>query len=733
MRRIIAVAGIWLTLAIVAFPFARSMDGRVESVSRLTGAESAAVDRTLIERFGSPFARSAVLVLSGIRDASSDAGRAQVRDVVSQLASLPFVTAVASPATSLDTLLTGAGGAGAIAIFGIDPTAEAGHVMATLRQATAGIPRFGPSWTGQLALESDLRSAGAEETRRAELRAVPISLVVSVWAFGGVAGAIAGVAAGVLAVLLALGLTSLAASVTPLTVLAPGVASLVGLAIGIDYALLVLLDDRPGDDTSSHGWLSGTADTPIRKSRSGTIRVAACAAAAGFAPLVLLPVSELRSTGLAALGAVLAAALVSSIWVRRIGPVIRRAPRNGPRTRWAGWSGMVVQRPWTVLALSLPPLLLLAFASLHMRLTLHDLNSLPPTMESAEGLRSLARMGRLEAALAPRVIVTLPPGTRVFDEVGWAALDAFEARLLAHPSVAGIRSIRTASGGVPPATVRQVFPAAALNSFVSSDETQSLIEVVPIPRLRSRELQSLIVNMREMDQADGISVMVGGVSAHSVDYADTIAKHAAVAIGLAVAGAFVVLLVAFRSVLVAVKAVTLNVLSAAAATGATVLAFQDGMGGSLLGLDAPMDGLFATVPLLVFCAVFGIGMDYEVFLVSRIAEARRKGATNAEAIVAGLSASADLITRSAALMIGVFVAFAVGDFVAVRMVGFALAVAVAIDATLIRLVVAPALMCIAGQWNWWPGERSVATASTNRRERALSHSRGPATAIGSMK
>jgi RND superfamily putative drug exporter len=112
-----------------------------------------------------------------------------------------------------------------------------------------------------------------------------------------------------------------------------------------------------------------------------------------------------------------------------------------------------------------------------------------------------------------------------------------------------------------------------------------------------------------------------------------------------------------------------------------------------------------TVPLLVFCAVFGIGMDYEVFLLARIFRARRDGASDEESIVHGVAASAPLITRAATIMVAVFFAFAMGDFIVIRMIGFALATAVAIDATLIRLVVAPALMRIAGRWNWWPGER----------------------------
>jgi RND superfamily putative drug exporter len=255
-----------------------------------------------------------------------------------------------------------------------------------------------------------------------------------------------------------------------------------------------------------------------------------------------------------------------------------------------------------------------------------------------------------------------------------------------------------------------------LRAFTSVDETSALIEIVPAAGLDAAGAASLVRDLR-MYRGE-VSIRIGGVPAWSVDYADAIAAHAVRAIVLAAVGAFIVLLIAFRSVLVAAKAVALNLLSAAAAVGATVLAFQEGIAGSLFGAP-PLDGLFPTVPLLAFCAVFGIGMDYEVFLLASIFAARRSGESDEDAIVRGVASSAPLITRAATIMVAVFIAFALGDFIVVQMIGFALAAAVAIDATLIRLVVAPALMRIAGRWNWWPGERSRVTDDVRIRQHAV--------------
>jgi RND superfamily putative drug exporter len=167
--------------------------------------------------------------------------------------------------------------------------------------------------------------------------------------------------------------------------------------------------------------------------------------------------------------------------------------------------------------------------------------------------------------------------------------------------------------------------------------------------------------------------------------------------------------------------------------GVVVLVFQDGIGARLLGLAAPLDGVFAAVPLLVFCVVFGLSMDYEVFLLSRVAEARRNGASEETALVTGVWRSGRVITSAASIMVVVFGAFALGDFVLVKILGVALAAAVVLDATLVRLAVGPAFLALAGKWNWWPGAAAPALSGapaidTDRRATAARPPSRPAVA-----
>jgi RND superfamily putative drug exporter len=163
--------------------------------------------------------------------------------------------------------------------------------------------------------------------------------------------------------------------------------------------------------------------------------------------------------------------------------------------------------------------------------------------------------------------------------------------------------------------------------------------------------------------------------------------------------------------LIPIKAVALNLLSVAAAFGAVVLVFQQGVGYRLVGLPHPLEGGFPILPVLVFCIVFGLSMDYEVFMVARIADGRRAGLSDDEALIESLVGTGRVITFAASIMVLIFGGFVFGSFVLIKTLGFALGVAVLLDATVIRLALGPALVQLAGRWNWWPGRRDTARSA----------------------
>jgi RND superfamily putative drug exporter len=204
---------------------------------------------------------------------------------------------------------------------------------------------------------------------------------------------------------------------------------------------------------------------------------------------------------------------------------------------------------------------------------------------------------------------------------------------------------------------------------------------------------------------DSVEILVGGFSAASLDLQEDLLSVFPTIIALVLTITAIMLLVAFRSILVPIKAVVLNSLSVAAAFGMVVLVFQQGFGAGLFGLDGATEAVYVVTPVLVFALVFGLSMDYEVFLLSRMKEAFDRTHKNDLATMEGLSVTASVITSAAAIMIIVFGTFAFSRVLVAKMMGFGLAVAVLLDATLIRMVLVPAVMHIAGRWNWWPGVR----------------------------
>src|SRR5271168_163364 len=204
--------------------------------------------------------------------------------------------------------------------------------------------------------------------------------------------------------------------------------------------------------------------------------------------------------------------------------------------------------------------------------------------------------------------------------------------------------------------------------------------------------------------------VVGGIPALNADYETIIRSHFPPVMALVVGETLIALLCGFRSIFAAVKAIALNLFSVAAAFGALVVVVQDGHGSRLLGVREATGSVFPLVPIVAFAIVFGLSMDYEVFLVARVLEARRSGLSEMDAIPEGMARTAGLITSAAAIMIVVFAAFTFGGFLVVKMIGFTLAVAVFIDATLVRIVIGPALLRIAGDWNWWPGGLATGSA-----------------------
>ena len=731
VRRRAWIAAGWLVAALLLVPRAARLPYVLETSARIEGSESAAVERLLQDRgpLASAYARYAVLVVSGVPASESDAGARVLHRIVDPLTRAPHVAGVFSYLDRSDSLLVSPAGTGALVIVGLvaDSATKPDRVIPKLRSLTERIavalrreyPDLALRWTGETPLNVDLRRTSAADVQHAERRALPITASLLILAFGAIVAALVPIGAGTLAIAIALGVAAIAATIWPVSILLQSVVPMLGLGLGIDYALLIVSRFR---DALGHGADPIHAAEEAAAHAGHTVLLSAATVALGFLALLTVPLNEMRAIAAGGLLVVTTTALLATTLLPGIlaalghridwGRVRRRAFREASVAWWRRWGGWVTRHPWLALALGGLPLVLLSTQALRLQSGLPRGDWLPVSMESARALADLRVMGRSGMIQTIRIVVTLPNGISVRRPSGWAAVERYTRTLEADERVARVRSIvtvleaagmsRSKLAGTPGFTTRRL-----TRGLISHDGRLALVEVMPRESASPNDVLTLVRELRANAGVplglSGTAVTVGGLPAFNADYQDAVAGRFWEIVALVVAGTMLALFAGFRSVLVPLKAVLLNLLSVGAAFGALTLVFQEGHGAQLLGVREPLGAVFSSLPVVVFCIVFGLSMDYEVFLLTRVREARAAGLSDQDAIIAGLGSTGQVITNAAAIMLVVFAAFTVGDVLLTKLLGFALAVAVLLDATIVRMVVGPALLQLAGKWNWWPG------------------------------
>ncbi len=725
-RRPLIVVTAWLLFILAALPFANEVNEKLDATARVEGSESAAVTSALRERFNSPFADLALLRVAGAPSPLTPNGRAMLEQVTNALRATRGVAGVLSYLESEDITFIGKDGS-SIVIVGLN--AQQGPpdaLVPRLRAATEALrlrfrerySRIAFRWTGEAAVNADIRRESSEETHSAEARVFPIALVLLLIAFRSVICAMLPLLCGALTMLIALGLAVGVNRFWPMSVILVSVVSMVGLGLSIDYALLIISRYREALDEG----LSRKAAIAQAGERGGrTVTVSGTAVAIGFSAMLLVPVNEVRSIGVGGLlvttVSVLVATTLLPLVLAWIGPWVdagrigRVRQQDGAR-HWRRWASWVGRHPLWVLAVAGLPLVLMAAQAPRLRMDLPRGAWLPANVESVRVLNELESIGHSNFGQTIRIIVDLPAGVTVEGEPGWSAVSRLVTAYAKDPRVEHVWAVTTLSGAEFGATGPEVLgmlPEAVRRSLVSVDARATLVELLPREGMAPADVTGFVREIRAtnsdaLTKLPGTRLQVGGVPAFNADYEDAIASTVLGVVLSVVCATLLVLALAFRSVLIPLKAVALNLLSVAAAFGAVVLVFQDGYGLSLVGLAHRLNGGFPILPVLVFCAVFGLSMDYEVFLVARVADGHRSGLADGAALAEGLASTGRVITFAAAIMMTIFGGFILGSFVLIKMLGFALGVAVLVDATLVRLAVGPALIQLAGRWNWWPSE-----------------------------
>ena len=725
-RRRFWVAGVVLAAVVALLPFSFHAERHLETATRVEGSQAEIVRQELDTRFHSPFVDRVVLVIQGLPPADSAEGEQALTTIVAALRAEPGVSGVVSYLDLHDSIFLGKGG-GTFVLVGLSSTEGPVELLvpklherakSLQDQLRTRYPAVKLELTGELPLNFDIRKASADEVQRGESLVIPATLILLLVAFGSLVAAVIPLAVGQLAIATTMAVTGFLATRLHLSILVQNLATMLGLGLGIDYALLMVSRFR---EAISAGHEGPEASVIAARQAGRTLLISASTVAIGFLALMTVPISEIRSIGVAGflvagMSVLLTNTLVPAL-LALLGPRInagrmpftprldaRRAACTG--IRWRKWGKAIVARPWLALLLAGVPLLLLALQAGRLNTSVPRGDWLPESAESVQALHTLERMDRAGVVYALRVIVELPNDSIAQTDEGWNALDRISKRLASDPRCDRVISITTLAEGNR--SFLNSMSRETRRTFLSGDGRAALLEVLPASSVSLRDQVDWVRERRKtgavaLTGVPGATLLVGGIPALNADYQTIVNDHLVPVTVLVIVGTLVALLCGFRSLFAAAKAIVLNMFSVAASFGALVLVFQDGHGSRLLGLPEGTGSVFPLVPIVAFAIVFGLSMDYEVFLVARVLEARRSGLSEMDAIPEGLARTAGLITSAAAIMIVVFAAFTFGDFLVVKMIGFTLAVAVLIDATLVRIVIGPALLRIAGDWNWWPG------------------------------
>jgi putative drug exporter of the RND superfamily len=720
------LAGVVLAVVLALLPFSFHAERHLETATRIDSSEAGRIPQELATRFHSPFVDRVVLVIQGLPPADSAEGGQALGTIEERLQKEPGVSGVVSYLDFRDSIFLGKGG-GTFILIGLASTEgpveslvpklhDLEHALQDELRGRYPAVKF--ELTGETPLNFDIRKASSDDVRHAESLVIPGTLVLLLVAFGSVVAAFIPLAVGQLAIASALAMAGFLALRWHLSILVQNLSTMLGLGLGIDYALLMVSRFREAIATEPDKF---TCSSIAARQAGRTLLISASTVAIGFLALLTVPITEIRSIGLAGflvagtsvlLSVTLVPALLAALGSRiNAGHVPFLASLDAGRAartenRWRRWGKVVVAHPWLAIFVAGVPLLLLASQAARLDTNVPRGDWLPSQAESVRALHTLEKMDRVGMVYSLRVILELPADSIAQTDEGWNALDRFSKRLASDPRSDKVISLTT----IAESNRSQLnnIPRDTRRAFLSRDGRAALLELSPATSLTLNDQVNWVRELRKdgavlLTGVPGATLRVGGISALIADYQTIVREKFTSVLGLVVGGTLVALLVGFRSLFAAVKAIALNLLSVAASFGALVLVFQDGHGIRFFGVPEGTGSIFPIVPIVAFAIVFGLSMDYEVFLVARVLEERRRGLSEMEAIPEGLARTAGLITSAAAIMVVVFAAFTFGSFLVIKMLGFTLAVAVLIDATLVRIVIGPALLRVAGDWNWWPG------------------------------
>jgi RND superfamily putative drug exporter len=679
-RRVLLV---WLVALVGVIALGRGFGGDTTTSFTLPSVESQQAFQLLQSRFPSRAGDSAEVVFATPAGVQSSATRAQVAQILGQLAHLPHATGVVSPYSGEGRRIS-ADGTIAFATIQFDQRARdlpksVGQQLVDEVQAANG------HGVQVEAGGSVVQAVVRPKAPSSELLGLLAAVVILLIAFGSVIAMGLPILTALFGLGVGLGGLPLFALVFDMPTFAAQLAAMIGLGVGIDYALFIVTRYRQ----ELHAGRGPEDATRVALMTSGRAVVfAGCTVIISLLGMLLMGLSFVQGLAIGAVTAVLLVMLASVTLLPAVLGFTGRAvdklhvpglhrDESAHRTSVAfRWSRQVQRHPWQFALGGLTVLVLLCVPVLSLRLGTSDAGNDPTSLTTRRSYDLLSK-GFGPGFNGPLVVAAQFPGP-----ASRSVAQALRARLEHTAGVAGVTPLQVSPRG--DAAVITVYPANAPQDSRTTDLVHHLRDTV-VPRATS---------------GSGVVVKIGGTTASGIDLSEFLSRRLPWFIGAVIALSFLLLMVVFRSLVVPLKAAIMNLLSIGAAYGIVVAVFQWGWFGSIVGINktGPIDSF---VPMMLFAVLFGLSMDYEVFLLSRVREEYGRTRDNAVAVADGLAATARVITAAAAIMISVFLAFVLGDTRVIKLFGLGLASAIFIDATLVRMLLVPATMELLGDANWW--------------------------------
>jgi uncharacterized membrane protein YdfJ with MMPL/SSD domain len=691
-HRKIAILG-WFAFVIVAFALG-NVTGTTEIDQDTSGVgESGRADRILDAGFKLPASES-VLVQSNTLVASDPAFQGAVHDVVARVSKLDAVKNIDSPLDPANAGQIAENGRAALVEFEIrgdsdDAADKIDPVVAAVGDVQKAHPQLFIGEFGDASIEKEIDGAFGNDLKKAGILSLPVTLIILALVFGALVAAGIPLLLALTAIFATFGLVALPSSIVPIDQSVYEVILLIGLAVGVDYSMFYLKRER---EERAAG-------------RSASAAVAAAAATSGRSVLisgltVIIAMGGMFFAGVQGMSAfamgtiiVVAVAVVGSLTVlpallcslgerveRGRVPLIRRlrSANREPRL-WGAIINGVLRRPLLSVAIAGGLLVALGLPALQLR----TVNPSPETFpKSLDVIKVYDHMQEAfpGKAIPANVVVKAP-------DIGASAVQAaigdLQKRALASDRLQGPITIDVNDAG----TVANIaIPIDGNGSDAASNASLATLWAAFPPAT--------------VGALPDVETGVTGFTAQSKDFGDKIRSVAPLVFGFVLLFAFALLLVAFRSLVIAAKAIILNLLSVAAAYGVLVLVFQHGWGKGVLNFESTA-GIDSFLPIFLFVILFGLSMDYHVFILSRIREAYDRGMNTEQAVAHGIKTTAGVVTSAAFVMVCVFSVFATLQILILKQFGVGLAAAILIDATIVRAVLLPATMKLLGDWNWY--------------------------------